>query len=141
MEINETFSICHAFGKSEKDTCVSSSGMNAMSDITYNFWLLVKFSAHMMNSTREKIGFSCAVPWLYQLLQVNCCTSTHFLYATPFLELMLGLLSKFTFSRLKVAYSCLTIYSLIGLAQRQLYVKLTIFLLLPVPALNTVFHN
>ena len=31
--------------------------------------------------------------------------------------------------------------TLIGLAYRQIYVKLTIFLLLPVSALNAVLHN
>ena len=40
--------------KHEQDTYVNSSGMNAMFDITYNFRLSVKFSTHMMNSTREK---------------------------------------------------------------------------------------
>ena len=60
MEINETFSIRYDFGKREKYTCVSSNGMNTMFDNPYNFRLSVKFSTHMINSTREKIGFSCA---------------------------------------------------------------------------------
>ena len=30
MEINEIFSFRYDFGKQEKDTCVNSSGMNAM---------------------------------------------------------------------------------------------------------------
>ena len=36
MEINEIFSFRHDFGKREKDTCVNSSGMNAMFGIPYN---------------------------------------------------------------------------------------------------------
>ena len=39
-----------------------------------------------------------------------------------------------------VSYSS-TLIILIGLAYRQLYVKLTIFLLLPVSALNIFVHN
>ena len=58
MEINEIFSFRHDLGKSENDTCVNSSGMNAMFQISSNFRLSVKFSTHMINSTRQKIGFS-----------------------------------------------------------------------------------
>ena len=59
MEINEIFSFRYDFGKREKETCVSSSGMNVMFGIPYNFRLSVKFSTHMINNTRGKIGFSC----------------------------------------------------------------------------------
>ena len=37
MEIDEIFSFRYDFGKCEKETCVNSSRMNAMSDIPYNF--------------------------------------------------------------------------------------------------------
>ena len=37
MEINENFGFRYGFGK--HDTCVNSSGINAMSIIPYNFWL------------------------------------------------------------------------------------------------------
>ena len=53
------FSFHCGFSKREKDTCVNRSGMNAMFDIPYSFKLSMKFSTHMSNSTREKIGFSC----------------------------------------------------------------------------------
>ena len=54
MEINEIFNFRYDFGKCEKETCVNSSGMNDMFDIPYNFRLIVKFSIHMINNTREK---------------------------------------------------------------------------------------
>ena len=54
MEINEIFTLRYDFGKGEKETCVNSSGMNAMFDIPHNFRLSVKFSTHMINNTREK---------------------------------------------------------------------------------------
>ena len=59
MEINEIFSFLYDFGKLEKETCVNSSGMNAMFDIPYHFRLNVKFTIHIINNTTEKIGFSC----------------------------------------------------------------------------------
>ena len=59
MEINEVLSICYNFDKHEKNTCVNSSRMYSMFDIPYDFRLSVKFSIHMMNSTRAKIGLSC----------------------------------------------------------------------------------
>ena len=59
MEINKIFSVRYDFGKREKVTFVSSSGMNVMFGIPYNFRLSVKFSTHMINNTSEKIGFSC----------------------------------------------------------------------------------
>ena len=59
MEINKIFSFRYDFGKREKGTCINSSGMNAMFDIPYNFRLSVKFSTNMIDSTREKVGFSC----------------------------------------------------------------------------------
>ena len=59
IEINEIFTFCYDFWKCEKETCVNSSGINAMFDIPYNFRLSVKFSIHMTNNTREKIGLSC----------------------------------------------------------------------------------
>ena len=58
MEINEIFSFRYDFCKREKDPCVNSSGMNPMFDIPYNFRLSVKFSTHMINNTRGKIGLS-----------------------------------------------------------------------------------
>ena len=58
MKINEILSISYGFDKCEKDTCVNSSGMNAMFDIPYNLQLNVKISIHMMNSTRAKTGSS-----------------------------------------------------------------------------------
>ena len=33
--------------------------MNAIFDIPYNFRFGVKFSTHIINSTREKAGFNC----------------------------------------------------------------------------------
>ena len=54
MEINKIFSFRYDFGKSEKETCVNSRGMNTMFDIPYNFRLSVKFSTHVINNTREK---------------------------------------------------------------------------------------
>ena len=64
---------------------------------------------------------------------------TFFLEPTPFWGLVLKLLSKFTFSRLKVAKEFLSnFFTLIGQAKRQLYVTLTIFLLLPVSTQNTI---
>ena len=59
MEINESFSFRYDFGKREKNICVNSSGMNAMFDISYNFRLSVKFLTHLINNTREKLGYSC----------------------------------------------------------------------------------
>ena len=59
MEINEVLSICYNFDKHEKNTCVNSSRMYSMFDIPYDFRLSVKFSIHMMNSARAKIGLSC----------------------------------------------------------------------------------
>ena len=59
MKINDILSISHDYGKRQKDTSVKYSGINAMFDIPYNFRLRVKFSAHMMNIMRAKIGFSC----------------------------------------------------------------------------------
>ena len=59
MEINKIFSFRYDFDKHEKGTCVNSSGTNAVFDIPYNFLLSVKFSTHMTNNIREKIGFSC----------------------------------------------------------------------------------
>ena len=59
MEINEIFSFPYDSGKREKETCVNSSGMNTMFDIPHNLRLSVKFSTHMINNAREKIGFSC----------------------------------------------------------------------------------
>ena len=53
MEINEIFSFRYDFGKCKRDTCVNSSGMNAMFDIPYNFRLSVKFSTYMI-LVREK---------------------------------------------------------------------------------------
>ena len=47
-------SIRYDFDKPEKDTCVNSSGMNAIFDISYNFRLTVKFSTHMMNIYYER---------------------------------------------------------------------------------------
>ena len=43
MEINKIFIIRYHFGKCEKDTCVNSSGLNAMFDIPYDFPLNVSF--------------------------------------------------------------------------------------------------
>ena len=54
METNEIFIFCYDFGKHKKDTCINSSGMNAMFDIPSNFQLSMKFSTHMINNTREK---------------------------------------------------------------------------------------
>ena len=59
MEINESFSFRYDFGKREKNICVNSSRMNAMFDISYNFRLSVKFLTHLINNTREKLGYSC----------------------------------------------------------------------------------
>ena len=53
MEINEIFKFRYDCGKREKETCVNSSEMNAIFDILYNFRLIVKFSIHMINNTRE----------------------------------------------------------------------------------------
>ena len=77
MEINEILSIRYDFDKREKNTCVNGSRMNAMFNIPYSFRLSVKFSIHMMNSMRTKIGFRVQ---MYQLLQVNCYTGicTHY---------------------------------------------------------------
>ena len=59
---------------------------------------------------------------------------TFVLQATPFLGLTLGLFSKFTFSRLKVALELLSNF-------HNFYQFLAISLLLPVSALNTIVHN
>ena len=59
MEINESFSFRYDFDKREKNICVNCSGMNAMFDISYNFRLSVKFLTHLINNTREKLGYSC----------------------------------------------------------------------------------
>ena len=59
-----------------------------------------------------------------------------FIQATPFSGLTLRLLSKFTCSRLKVAWEFLSNFLR---HKGQLYVKLTIFLLLPVSTLNTMY--
>ena len=106
MEINEIFIFRHDFGKREKKTCVSSSGMNAMFDIPrcltfrlsikiqikyqikiprcLTFRLSVKFSVHIINNTREKIEFSCTnyfrpivVQYLPSLLYQTSSVSTH----------------------------------------------------------------
>ena len=64
MEINEISSFRYDFGKPEKDTCVNSSGMNAMFEISYNFQLSVKFSTHMVTTILAKIyetNFSVSV--------------------------------------------------------------------------------
>ena len=37
MGINKIFSFRYDFDKREKETCVNSSGINAMFDISYNF--------------------------------------------------------------------------------------------------------
>ena len=39
MDINEIFSFRYDFSKCEKDTSVNRSGMNAMFDISCDFWL------------------------------------------------------------------------------------------------------
>ena len=37
MEINGILSIRYDFGRHEKDSCVNSSGLKAMFDISFNF--------------------------------------------------------------------------------------------------------
>ena len=59
MKINVILAFVSILASLKRSTCISSSGMNAMFDILYNFRLCVKFSTHMTNNTREKIGFSC----------------------------------------------------------------------------------
>lgn len=49
--MKELFNIRSDFGKREKDTCVNSTGMNAMFGIPHKFRLRVIFSNHI--STRE----------------------------------------------------------------------------------------
>ena len=66
MEINDIFSFSFHFGKHEKGTCVNSSRMFFL-----NFRLSVKFSSHLINSTRKKNRIQ-----LYQLLQVSICATT-----------------------------------------------------------------
>ena len=63
---NEILNFPYDFGKHEKETCVNSSGMNVMFDISHNFRLSVSFSTHMIINTREKNRVH-----LYLLLQTN----------------------------------------------------------------------
>ena len=51
-------SSAYNFDKPEKLTCVNSGEMNATFEIPFNLRLSVKFSSHIMKSTRAKI-FSC----------------------------------------------------------------------------------
>ena len=74
MEINEILSIRYDFDKPQKDTCVSSSRITALSYIPYNFWFSVKFS-YMMSSTRAKVGFSCTTYFRSIAVLVFC---THY---------------------------------------------------------------
>ena len=86
MEISKIFSFRYDFGKREKGTCINSSGMNAMFDIPYNFRLSVKFSRHIINNTKEKIG--------------SCCTN----YFRPIVVLVFAVataLNKFGFRSLR----------------------------------------
>ena len=75
MKINQILRIRYDCDKDEKNNCVNSSGMNATFDISHNFRINVKFSTHMMNDARVKLGFSCSSYFRPIVVQVSALTT------------------------------------------------------------------
>ena len=78
MKITEIFSFRYDFCKHEKDTCVKSSGMNAMFDISYKCEVFNSYDNYYERKNRVH---------LYSLLWVNSCASICFHYMLRFLSL------------------------------------------------------